>query len=238
MLTVRSFDSTIVSPHIETPRMEEMLLQFPFVKTASFDDLYKHGTSDLKNFLDQVPLQYKHKHITVNMEIQLLSPERTTAPRSNWHFDGLSFRPQDESNCHLFVSDCYARTEFLKDELDLPQFDTNSDLINVELFMNQNLDLIEPVKMPANRFVTFNELHFHRPVRADRTEFRFMIRVLESDFLAPVSYHAALMNSTTIFDDEVYDYSKIDQHYIIANESKKYVTLERYEMNKFTLNFM
>ncbi len=238
MLTIRSFDSTIISPKIEIPRIEEILLSFPFCKTAAFENLHSNGPSDLRNLLDQVPLMNNHKYITVNMEVQLLLPELTAAPRSNWHFDAMSFRPEEESNCHLLVSECYSRTEFLDQEIYLSEYDEDSSPLDVEIYMNKNLDLVTPRKMPSNRFITFSDIHLHRPVRADRTEFRFMLRVLESDYLKPRKYAAALMNSTTVFNDNLYDYSGIDSNYVMSNESEQHVTIERYSENKITLNFV
>lgn len=240
MLVLKSFDTTQVSPYVEIPRMEQIITDFPFVKNASFEDLYRFGGSDLKFFLSQVPLQHKHAYISVNMEVQLLFKGRTTAPRSNWHFDGLSFMEQDETNCHLFVSDCSARTEFLAEEIQLEHFTQQTPLTDVEIYMNKNLDRVKPKMMEPNRFVTFNELHFHRPVRAEKTEFRFMIRVLESNHVKPRPYEDALMRHTQVFDDQMHDYSKVDLRYILENKSDMFVSLQRDYPAKsmFTLNYM
>jgi hypothetical protein len=238
MLIAKSFDSTLVSPTIELPRIEEMLVGFPFVKTASMDDLYKNGNSDLRNLLSKVPLKNKHKYVTVNMEVQLLFPGRTTAPRSNWHFDGMSFEKEYETECHLLVSDCEARTEFLAKDIHMEQFTDRSPITEVEIFLNRNLHLVESKMMPPNAFVTFNEPHFHRPVRAIQTEFRFMIRVLEANNVQPRIYHESLMHQNPIFDDKRYDYSDIDHRYILENRSDVFVSIQRPDPKTIVFNYM
>lgn len=242
MLTLKAYDDLEVSNFIELPRIEDMIINFPFCKTASIEDLYMNANDDLKYIISKVPLKNKHRHVTVNMEVQLLFLNRTTAPRSNWHLDGGTFIDEESTYTHILSSDCFSRTEFLGEEIILDEFTEQSQLSDVEIFINRNLHLIKSArKIEPQRFTTFKDKHMHRAVRSNGTEFRFFLRVHESNYLQPREYHDALLANTRVFDDKLYtsdDYANsISDDYIRNNNIDNNVSsIQRISNNQIILN--
>jgi hypothetical protein len=228
MIELYGYDQLSITDEIKLPRIEEIIRAFPFYQQGDLWGLYKYGNVDLIKILDSVPLTNKFKYISVDMKVQLLSPNVTPAPRGNWHFDANGFREEDESIAHLLVSDTTSLTEFTTEEIVLNQFDESSSLLDVELYMNQNTDSFSPVAIQPNRFVSFNGArHLHRAVRAKGQEFRFFLRVLESNHMIPYSFKDAVIDFSRVYNDGIQDYSKITRDYILNNHTNSYPSIDR-----------
>jgi hypothetical protein len=225
MLRLEGFDSVKVGEKLELPDISELLI-FPFVGQVHLEDLRRNAPESLKYLIDRVQLRNDRKYVTVNMNVQLLSPNVTSAPRSNWHFDSSSVREEDTTYIHILSSECGAVTEFIKDDIHLPEFDEDVRVSELEVYMNRNLHLIHRagiVPIECGRFHTFNGgRHVHRATRAKAPEFRFFMRVMESNEVEGVSFESGLMDRSRVFNDGIMDYSKIDEKYIRENVSKVY----------------
>lgn len=228
MLELLGVNQLSFSEEIQLPHIADILRSFPFYEHGDLWDLYKFGNVDLIRILDQVKITNRFKYISVDMRVQFLSPNVTSAPRGNWHFDANGFKEEDESAIHLLVSDTTALTEFTSDRILLTQFDENSSLLDVELHMNRSTELFKPIATEPNRFVTFNGArHLHRAIRAAGNEFRFMIRILESNHVQPNRFKDAVTTVSRVYNDGISDYSKITADYIINNESTPYISIEQ-----------
>jgi hypothetical protein len=234
MIRLEPYSTVGLTDKLELPDISE-LIRFPFCSQTDIDDLYKHAPEDMKYILDRIPLKNNAKYISVNSVTQLLSPKTTSAPRANWHFDGDSFLEESKTTIHLLLSDCEAVTEFTENEivLEKDEFNENSKVGEVEVFLNQNLHLIEPVRSETSKFITFDGCrHFHRAIRPSKHEFRFMIRVLESNVVEPSKFENSIFHQSYVFDDGISDYSKIDLSYIMENKTKEYLSIDKSNDNK------
>lgn len=237
-LLIKGYDSVKLSEKIELPDIAE-LIRFPFCSQVDIDDLYRNCSEDMKYILDRIPLTNKTKYISINTCTQLLSPNVTSAPRGNWHFDGDSFKEDSPTIIHLLISDCTAVTEFMEDDLVLDEFDEDSMVGEVEVALNKKLHLIKPVKAECSKFITFDGCrHFHRAVKAERFEFRFMMRVMESNVIKPCKFEESVFYEALVFDDGVKDYSTIDLDYILQNKTNPYKSIVKSrDNNSFQVYF-
>lgn len=227
MITLKGYGDVKLTDRIEMPDILT-LIEFPFVGQVDFEDLYRHASSDLRYLMDKVPLINDGRYVTVNMTTQLLSPRVTAAPRGNWHFDTSSFKSENATHIHLLLSDCTAVTEFTRDDIILEQFDEECSPADVEVYLNQNQHLFEGVPAECGKFITFDGArHFHRAVRAERLEFRFMMRVMESNDVSGTSLEQAITTRSAVFDDMIVDYSTIDRSYIMENKTNEYISIEK-----------
>lgn len=225
MLTLKGYNDVKKSEFIELPNIFD-LLHFPFCGVADFEDLYRFGNEDLRSIMNKIPLKNNNKYVTVNMTTQLLTPNVTPAPRGNWHFDTNSFKSSEETTIHLLMSESTALTDFMEEDLTLDQFNESSDVCDVEIFLNQNLHLIKPKTAESNKILTFNGgSHFHSANKAKRDELRFMIRVMESNTVQPVSMAEAITQMSFVYDDGISDYSTINREYIMNNKTKTYQSI-------------
>ncbi len=228
MIRIEGFETVKVGNQIDVINVEEMLRSFPFCSQCDLWDLYKFGNVDLIHILDSLELTNKYKYISVNMMVQFLSPRTTPAPRGNWHFDANGFDEDKESHIHLLVSNATSLTEFMTNDIVLEQFDKHTPMDQVEIYLNRNLQLFKPVSILPNHFITFNGAkHLHRAVRPKNHEFRFTLRVLESNFVAPRRFSQAVTNVSDVYDDGMTDLSQVTEEYIRNNTTKTYVSIER-----------
>jgi len=227
MLKLETYNTVELSKKIELPDIAE-LMRFPFCSQVDIDELYRHAPENMKKILDMIPLRNNSKYISINTSTQLLSPSTTSAPRANWHFDGDSFKEDKKTTIHLLVSKCEAVTEFVENEIILEDFDEDSFVGDVEIAMNNKLNLIKPISAEAEKFITFDGCrHLHRAVRPSYHEFRFMMRVMESDVINGSKFEHSQFFNTEVYDDGIDDYSKIDLDYIRENKTKSYASIEK-----------
>lgn len=236
MLKLESYKTVSLSDRIELPDIAE-LIRFPFCHQVDIDELYKYGPSDMKNILDMMPIRNNTKYISVNTSTQLLSPKTTSAPRANWHLDGESFKEDSQTTIHLLVSDCEAVTEFTQNEIYLDMFNEDSTIPSVEIEMSKSLHIIEPISAESSKIITFDGCkHLHRAIRPTKHEFRFMIRVMESNSVDGIKFKNSLLYQSDVYDDGVLDYSNIDLSYISDNKTVSHRSIEK-DNNKITLYF-
>lgn len=233
MLKIKAYDSVGLTDHIKLPPLAD-LIQYPFYHTLDFEEARKHAPTDLKNIFDKVQLRNDTKYVSVVSYIKVLSQNVTCVPRGNWHFDGSFFNPDDKTHIHLLYSENTSKTLFLKNEIHLPQYDSNSNIADVEVYLNKNQHLIgDYVESEASRFITFDgSYHLHKAVKAKEQDFRFMIRVLESNHIVPVNFANGVVNITYAYNDKVDDYSTIDSEWILKNKSSRFNAVEKFRNGK------
>lgn len=227
MLVLEGFDTTKQTKELQLPQIGELIL-FPFCNRIDIHDLYSIANSDLKYLIDQIPLYNNKKYVTVNMTTQILSPKVTAAPRSNWHFDANSFEDDEETHIHLLISDCTATTEFVKNRVILDNFSKNDSLTDVEVFLNHNEEILgEMVKINPNRFITFNGAkHLHRAINSTEFEFRFTMRVMESDDVAP-SRDNPIHYQSSVYNDNITSLKQVTKEYVMNNETTRLPSIDK-----------
>lgn len=187
---------TEISDYIEAPTIAE-LIRYPMFFNAAPEAVYKYGTEWQKKLLDAVPLRNDKRYVTVRMEVHIQAPgyraATSTTGRINgkvgpgWHIDGeypFDYLHADE-RVHLYQTNCRTLTEFNVHpfEIEMPKPLTNEELSS---YICKNLDKLPIVgkQAPPNRIITFhNELH--RNLTPKYLEFRFIMRVRETNKLEP-----------------------------------------------------
>lgn len=179
-----------VSEKIELPNIGE-LIRIPVYNNVELNKAYREVSQDFRNILDKIPLKNDKKYVYFDSQIQYLIPHENFrsvlniyGKASEWHIDGTGDSPSiPRDRVHLLISECTARTEFFEEEVKVP-LPEDCDLMTLVQFLNysQRIEGIElkPKAIEPNRFVTFDN-HVHRAVQASVHEFRYMLRVLETD---------------------------------------------------------
>lgn len=237
MLTLKSLDTVKVSERIDLPRIEHILTEIPMYQSCDISDIYRYGGEDIIRILDKVQITNRYRYVTVTTSVQLLSPGVTPAPRRNWHFDASTF--MEGSVIHLLISDTTSLTEFLAEDIILNDFSENSNLIDVEVYMNQNHHIINPVQVEPNRIYTFDgSKHLHRAIPAKGFELRFMLRILEANDVKPADFKSAIALSSSVYDDNMYDLTKVTTDYIRNNTCQTYESVRKLDDKTILLNYV
>lgn len=196
-----------VSEPIEFPDIAE-LLTYPFFFKVSAEDLRKEGTDFHRKLLDHTPLNNNTKYISIYSNVQFLHPNVDPNLRklrgtydNEWHTDrdpGNNFN----STWHIIMNNCTARTEFNMNEIEVDEEDYyDKNYLNiVKHFNTKYIDKIIGKKCEPFRVHTFGSHHLHRSTMAEKPEFRFFFRVMETDFLPPFPVDTAKYYSSTVQD--------------------------------------
>jgi hypothetical protein len=177
-----------ISSKVEVPGIAELLFGQFFARTDA-DHFYKHSSAAQRKMLESCDIMGGYKHITVDYYVQLLYPKSCSINvRMNrgflneWHFDGHG--ESGQSTFHLLQNESSANTVFNTEPFSIDIKD-DSNYWDLLYLLNSEADkLIKPKKMPSNRFVTFTD-HLHNSVSPKEREFRFFMRVTESDDIIP-----------------------------------------------------
>ncbi|SDW79703.1 hypothetical protein [Paenibacillus sp. CF384] len=192
---------------IEQPTID-VLKNTPQLWNASLDDALKYGGELTKAAIGAMDLRFDRKHIVVDTKVHMLMPGMCPAI-PNWHTDGVprgkELRPevkdvpnihaQEEmttSRFHLIVTGAGCLTEFVAQpqliELpDGPHPDLNK-LINQATERMRHCEENIPLKTvtaPSCQAVEFDWWTIHRGVYATKHEWRYLIRVAETDHMEP-----------------------------------------------------
>lgn len=223
-----------IGPYIELPDMAELLCQ-PVFFDIPLEEAYKYATPLQKKIFDSAPLRGDRKYTTVLSEVKMLSPELRCCtgfsktyqhdPHAEWHIDSIEvgfggdMKDQfvETDIVHLFSSQVSGMTEFLKQPIEIEELNTDSRYEELHpLLLGKYRDEIIPEKMPANQMVTFTN-HLHRATPQTGVEFRYMVRIVETDRERPPSHKFYNPNYiTTVMD-------KNEKLYNIGQERDKIV---------------
>jgi hypothetical protein len=173
-----------VSEPIELPDIGELLM-YPYFQGITADDFLKHATDFQKYLLNQVPLRHDRKSVIVRCGVWLLRPGTRSHvnQQGDWHFDGESPFAHVFPDERIFVlsSPCSALTEFNLHPLEIESTpeETRDDVANR---IREDPGAFGVVGRPIRPccIYTFSN-HLHRAVDPKRIEFRFFLRVRETD---------------------------------------------------------
>jgi hypothetical protein len=175
---------TEVSEPIELPDIGELLM-YPAFQAIHADDFMKHATDFQRYLLGKTPLRNDRKYVLIRSGVWLLEPN-TRSHVSNagtWHIDGIADDSHTRPDERVFIlsSPCSAVTEFNLNplEIDSDPAETRKNFAN-RIAREPDKYGVIPRKIEACRIYTF-ENHLHRAVDPQRVEFRYFLRVRETD---------------------------------------------------------
>lgn len=181
----------------------------PSLWCASPEDAFLYGGDLTRAAMGAANLRNDRKYVVVDTKVHMLFP-RFWPAIPGWHTDGA---PRDSSLCptasgppdleaqeavdrppryHLLVTGEGCRTEFLRTpvSLEIPS-DPSTELyawitrdVNAQL-SSGSIDLASIWTVPTCTMVEWDWWQLHRAIQATVREWRFLIRITETDFLPP-----------------------------------------------------
>ena len=175
---------TEVSEPIELPDIGELLL-YPAFQAIHADDFLKHATSFQRYLFDKTPIKNDRKYVLIRSGVWLLAPNTRShvITAGDWHIDGIvedcHLRPDER--VFILQSACSALTEFNLNPLEIESdpSEPRRKFVNRIAREPEKYGVI-PRKIEPCRIYTF-ENHLHRAVNPRRVEFRFFLRIRETD---------------------------------------------------------
>jgi hypothetical protein len=189
---------------IEQPSVE-VLKNTPQLWNASLDDALKYGGDLTKTAIGAMDLKFDRKYIVVDTKIHMLMPGFYPAI-PNWHTDGVprgqELRPEVKdwpnihaqesmttSRYHLLVTGEGCLTQFMKEPLIL-DCKMGSETYNLYEDVNHQISQIDYnnldiVAIPSCQVLTWDWWNLHRGIQAIKHEWRYLIRVTETDHMQP-----------------------------------------------------
>jgi hypothetical protein len=160
------------------------------------EDAVRYGGDLTHQALSTMKIRGDRKFIIVDTKVHMLMPGFMPAI-PGWHTDGAPRSPNRGApnlfeqekirspRFHLFVTGDGCLTQFIKGpiELDVPE------ILTTELYAlltKQIGDRFERITIPSCRTVEFDWWDLHTGVPATKHEWRFLMRVYESDLVAPL----------------------------------------------------
>jgi hypothetical protein len=166
---------TEISEPIELPDIGELLM-YPAFQGIDADNFQKHATDFQRYLFSKVPLRNDRQYVTVRSGVWLLEPgtRSHTNYTGDWHFDS-------DPRVFILSSACSALTEFNLNPLRIESIPGESTVAFVNrIGRSPEAFGIMGRKIEPGRIYTF-ESHLHRAVDPKRIEFRFFIRIKETD---------------------------------------------------------
>lgn len=156
-------------------------------KVAELERVRAETTDYVRAVLDAVRLRGEHRWVVVDVKVTEVVPGRHPC-LPGWHCDTV-LDPHHDSRPevhHLLVSGAACLTEFVAAPVELtigPAASPAAFLADV----NRQLDaLAPPVRaVPSCRVVEYGRFDLHRGVRGRARESRLLVRVTETDLVAP-----------------------------------------------------
>jgi hypothetical protein len=182
-ISLPGFPAPLTDP-IELPDIGELLMYPPFQNIGA-DEFNKHATDFQRYLFERIPLRNDRKHVIVRSGVWLLEPGSRShvALDGDWHIDGNSDFDHLKPDERIFIlsSPCSALTEFNLHPLTIdstPQ-ETRRELTSR---IRESPERYGVVARPIEpRRIYMFENHLHRAVNPKRIEFRFFLRVRETN---------------------------------------------------------
>lgn len=175
--------------------------------SASLEDALKLGGDITRMAISAMHLRHDRKYVVVDVKTHMLMPGMWPA-LPGWHTDGAprdeKFNPQGlgapnqfaqelpdarSPRYHLLVTGQGCLTEFIQGplELPLPQEPTAElyALISKQVREKVQTGEVKSESVPSCQAVEFDWHDLHSAVVATKKEWRYMIRVTETDYLPP-----------------------------------------------------
>ena len=185
---------------------EELIKNTPSLHNASLEDAIKYGGELTKQALSAMNLTFSKKHIIVDTKVHMLMPKFSPA-LSGWHTDGvprgtelnptakqppniLAQEEMDDSIFHLLVTGEGCLTKFLVEdniELAVPAEPDTSlyKLVNQQVKDMVDAGILTEMEIPSCTAVKWDWFDLHTAQPAKKHEWRFLIRVTETDLHEP-----------------------------------------------------
>ena len=189
---------------IPQPSMDEIKTTFG-LWNASFDDAMKFGGDITREALRAMDLRHDRKNIIVDTKIHMLMPGFSPAI-PGWHTDGVprdkNKNPQgkdvpcllDQENeerphrYHILVTGTGCLTQYIAEPLELDLKDRDYALYAEMSNKVQELVKAKKVKTleaPTCQVIEFDWWDIHTGIVATKHEWRYLIRVCETDYYEP-----------------------------------------------------
>lgn len=178
-----------VGNRVELPDMAELLLSPQFQRIGA-EDFRRHATPFQNHLLEVVPLRNDRRYVLIRMGVSILAPglRSHTKGTGDWHIDGTGQRDHALPQERVFIlsSPCSCLTEFnaVPFIVRAPERETRRQFTARVRAHAAELGIV-PRPIEPQRVYTFTN-HLHRAVEPARTEFRFFLRVRETD-VAPAT---------------------------------------------------
>ena len=192
----------VVGMSIEQPG-EELVRNTLGLHKCSLEDAVKYGGELTRAALSVMDLRGDRKHVVVDTKVHMLMPGFTPAI-PGWHTDGVPRGPNRDSvsrgapdifsqddgtirphRYHLLVTGVGCLPEFVMAPLEL-------DVSNDDLYAGMSRDVkalgdtVHTAPIPTCTAVSWDWWNIHRGITATRREWRFLIRVMETDMCEPI----------------------------------------------------
>lgn len=187
---------------------QELIKNTLGLHNASLEDALKYGGELTRQAIGAMNLTFTKKYITVDTKIHMLVPNMCPAI-GGWHNDGVprgetldpnvkskpniqAQEKMDSSVFHLLVTGDSCLTQFIKErniELEVPKEPDTSlyRMINKQVAEKVKNSELSTYEIPSCTAVQWDWWELHTGVPAKNHEWRFLIRVTESDHLKPKS---------------------------------------------------
>ncbi|PEJ48417.1 hypothetical protein [Bacillus wiedmannii] len=195
------YDKAIEQPSTNT------LKNTPALWNASLEDALKYGGELKKAAIGAMNLRFDRKYIVVDTKVHMLMPGMCPVI-PNWHSDGVprgsELRPEAEakakpnifaqetmkdSRFHLLVTGEGCLTEFIQKPvtLEVPQEPSTKlySMVNQQIREKVLTGELDVFTAQSCTPIEFDWFDIHRGVEATKHEWRFLIRVTETDYMPP-----------------------------------------------------
>lgn len=190
---------------IEQPPVDEIKNTFG-LWNASLDDALRYGGELTRVAIGAMDLKFDRKYIVVDTKVHMLIPHSIPAI-GGWHNDGVprgkELNPQakqppdiyaqekmSDTRFHLLVTGTGCLTRFIKGnniELDVPDVPDSKLYRMLDSQVQERLHngTLEDYEIPSCTAVEFDWWDLHTAVSAMEHEWRYLIRVTETDHQPP-----------------------------------------------------
>lgn len=172
---------------------------------ASLEDAARYGGDLTRAALSAMKFRHEHRYIVVDTKVHMLMPGMNPAI-PGWHTDGAPrgprYRPDGDGppdvwaqqdaalglrspRYHLLVTGNCCLTEFMPNPVELEIDKTPSVTLYANVTEQVNRLKFHQFVAPTCQVVEFDWWDLHRGVEAWGKEWRFLIRVTETDHLQP-----------------------------------------------------
>lgn len=175
---------TEVSSICELPDIGELLM-YPHFHGISAERYRRYASDFQKKLLDCVPIEHARKNVLIRSGVWLLRPgvRSHVANTGDWHIDGVTDNDHiyPRERVHILSSPCTCLTEFNVFPLEIESSE-NETRRQFTARLRRNAGTLGVVgrSIEPCRIYTF-ENHLHRAVEPQRIEFRFFLRIRETD---------------------------------------------------------
>lgn len=190
-----AFNSTpvVYGRSIEQPSDEEVR-KTPPLFNASLEDALLYGGDLTRSALSAMDIRGDHEHVIVDTKVHMLMPGMWPAI-PGWHTDGAPRpygRPRLDLQAemrpprfHLLVTGEGCLTDFVASDIVLNLQHNDSPKLYEEITTAVNAANPSTFEIPSCRSVEWGWWDLHRAKAATKREWRFLIRVTETDHRPP-----------------------------------------------------